>query len=285
MAEPGGGLCNRLICLNNAIHILKEIEDLELRVVWWKEPECGCRYEDILKPIPGIGVINHTRPMVTRFELLRKGRLGGIFVATIQNLFFRYYYRQCNVNRIAGYWVDKSDVTEEKVFSLIRAFAQGSVIYYRMGVAYRTECILSEDYFSDLVINKANAVRETFGNRHYVGLHIRRTDHKLAIQASPISFFKEAIEKELCDSKDTLFYLSTDDKIVEEELKECYGEKIVVNQACIRGRVTAESIQDAAVDLIMLSKSDKIYGSVGSTFSELAAEMGRKPLILSNVKV
>lgn len=281
MVEPGGGLCNRLICLNNAVHILREIDGLELRVVWWKEPECGCRFEDILKPIPGISVINYARPMEARGELLRTGRFGEILIATIQNLFWRYYYRQFNANRIAGYG---SGISEDEVLSAIRAFSEGSVIYYRMGVTYRKACILSEEAFSEAVIDKTSSVKGIFGNRGYVGLHIRRTDHKLSIQASPLSFFKEAIEKELCHSKDVLFYLATDDKMVEEELKECYGKKIVVNNTCSRSRKTVESIQDAAVDLIMLANSDKIYGSVGSTFSEMAAEMGRKTLILSKWK-
>lgn len=281
VAEPGGGLCNRLICLNNAMHLLREVEDLELRVVWWKEPECGCRFEDVLKPIPGISVTNYARPMVARGELLRQGRLGEVLVATMQTLFWQYYYRQFNANRIAGYGTGINNNTEENVLSVIRAFAERSVIYYRMGVTYRKEWLLSVESFSDAVIDKTNCVKENFGNRKYIGLHIRRTDHKLAIQASPLSFFKEAIEKELCYSKDLLFYLATDDKKVEEELKECYGEKIVVNRDCTRGRMSVESIQDAAVDLIMLANSDKIYGSVGSTFSEMAAEIGRKPLILS----
>lgn len=280
VAEPGGGLCNRLICLNNAINILREVEDLKLQVVWWKEPECGCKFEDILKPIPGISVVNYARPMETRRELLRKGKLKEAIVATIQNCFFGYYYRESNINRIAGYWSGIEDVTKEKVVSVIRSSAPGRVIYYRMGVEYRTECILSEKFFSNIVLDKFSSVKERFENRHYIGLHIRRTDHKLAIQASPLSFFCEAIEKELSNSPEMLFYLATDDKIVETELKERYGKMIFVNEACARGRKSAEAIQDAAVDLLMLANADKIYGSIGSTFSEIAAAIGSKPLIL-----
>ena len=154
IAEPAGGLCNRLICINNAIHLYKTMPDLCICIVWWKEPECGCRYEDILKPISGIPIRNFSRPLESRKDLIKKKKYTALVKSYFQKCFWNYYYRNRNRNRIGSFWENGGCTTEKKLISKIQAFRIGSKIFYRMGVEYRTECVLTEDFFSEVVIEK-----------------------------------------------------------------------------------------------------------------------------------
>lgn len=280
MAEPSGGLCNRLICINNTIHLLKLMPNLRICIVWWKEPECGCRYEDILKPIEGMVIKNFSRPLKTRKRLLKEKKYFTLFLSCFQKYFFDFYYRSGNPNRIGSFWEIGEGVTEEGLISKIGTFRSRAIIFHRMGVEYRTDCVLSENYFSDAVIKKLTNRKRKLEGKEYVGLHIRRKDNKHAIQNSPIKFFMDAIERELESSKEAYFYLATDDEKVKEILTDIYGECILFDNNGESGRLTSKAIQNAAVDLLMLAGAKRIYGSAGSTFSEMAAQIGKRPLIL-----
>ena len=277
--EPGGGLCNRLICINNAIHVAEK-ENMKLQIAWWKEPECGCRYADILKPIKGVAVKEYERPITPRSELLKKRKVISLIKSTVENLFFQFYYRDNNPDRISGYWSNDNVETESKMRNAIHALKDRKRIYARMDVQYRTENVISQNDFSNEVKSSVEMIKKEFEKEPYIGLHIRRTDHQYAIENSPISFFKNAIAKEIEKNSTVRFYVATDDEDVLQSLIKQYGYRIVYNKNCKRGRASAQAIQDAAADLLMLAGAEKIYGSAKSTFSEFAAELGKIELIV-----
>lgn len=105
------------------------------------------------------------------------------------------------------------------------------------------------------------------------GLHIRRTDNTWAIAGSPIEAFETKIREILVAEPDARFYLASDDKDTIERLRSLFGDAISVRKKTY-GRTSVSGIQDAIVDLWLLSRTKKIFGSVGSSFGGMAAKLG-----------
>lgn len=113
-----------------------------------------------------------------------------------------------------------------------------------------------------------------------VGVHIRRTDHISSLLKSPTSAFVTIMRKELERNPNIKFFLATDSLDEEEELQRIFPGKIMVHRKQSLNRNEPEAIKDAVVDLYCLAKTTKIYGSFWSSFSEVAACLGGRELII-----
>ena len=116
-------------------------------------------------------------------------------------------------------------------------------------------------------------------NGDMVGIHIRRTDHELCKKISTVEMFVEKMDNEIAGNNSVKFFLSTDDKEVENELFGKYGEdRIMVQSDKKWGRTSKEEMISGIIDCLCLSKCKKIYGSFSSQFSGFAAEYGNIPI-------
>ncbi len=113
---------------------------------------------------------------------------------------------------------------------------------------------------------------------HTIGIHIRRTDHKRAIVMSPDHLFVQKIERTIAKDNAVNFFLATDSPAVEHRLRETFGPRIMTHSKDFN-RQSLTGVKDAVVDLYCLSKTNLIWGSFWSSFSDLAARIGRIPLI------
>lgn len=111
-----------------------------------------------------------------------------------------------------------------------------------------------------------------------VGVHIRRTDHRKAIQGSPSAAFWAAMNAELAVDPDTQFYVASDDETERQEAMRRFPGRVRLGPNQLLGRNDPYGCRDAMVDLIALSKCEKIIGSEGSSFSEIASAIGNTPL-------
>jgi hypothetical protein len=119
-----------------------------------------------------------------------------------------------------------------------------------------------------------------------VGLHLRRTDHikmfskrtSVAPYLSTNEKFFQAIDREITQGTGN-FFLATDDwetrKIFESRF---VGKTIAYNGQFDTSVFRQTSVQDALIDLYLLSKTRKIVGSYYSSFSEFASYVGNIPL-------
>jgi hypothetical protein len=114
---------------------------------------------------------------------------------------------------------------------------------------------------------------------HTVGVHIRRTDNKVSIRESPT---KEFLRRMREYASDTRFFLATDDPVEVTVLQEAFGDRII-HGAIAYERHSLVGVQVAFLDFLCLSKCSEILGSVGSSFSEMAAAYGSKPLKLVKI--
>ena len=113
-----------------------------------------------------------------------------------------------------------------------------------------------------------------------IGLHIRRTDHEVAISSSPTKAFEKIISTLLKENGNIYFFLATDDLKEQEYLLNQYHKNIIVQQNKVWGRRSKESMESGIVDFLCLSKCSCIYGSHTSVFSHMAAEIGKIELYI-----
>ncbi|MDD6881944.1 MAG: hypothetical protein PUE18_10285 [Firmicutes bacterium] len=113
-----------------------------------------------------------------------------------------------------------------------------------------------------------------------IGLHIRRTDHEVAISSSPTKAFEKIISTLLKENGNIYFFLATDDLKEQEYLLNQYPKNIIVQQNKVWGRRSKESMESGIVDFLCLSKCSCIYGSHTSVFSHMAAEIGKIELYI-----
>ena len=80
-----------------------------------------------------------------------------------------------------------------------------------------------------------------------------------------------------------MVYLATDSTEVKREFIAAFGSRIITpkEDAC---RDSISGIRGGVVDLWTLASTQKIYGSAGSSFSPMAANIGGVPLEIMNAQ-
>lgn len=107
-----------------------------------------------------------------------------------------------------------------------------------------------------------------------VGVHIRRTDNTVAIRDSPTAAFFPVLD---ALPPTTGFVVTSDDDSERKALKERYwGRTVTLAQTLDRS--TAVGGIEAVLDFLALSRCSQIFGTAGSSFSEMAAAYGGCPL-------
>ena len=110
-----------------------------------------------------------------------------------------------------------------------------------------------------------------------IGVHIRRTDNLASIRQSPIELFYQKLDEKIKENGKVAIYLATDSEEVKREMKERYGDRIFCSgKKADRGSL--EGIREGITDMYTLARTQKIYGSFQSSFSDMAAQIGGVPL-------
>lgn len=111
-------------------------------------------------------------------------------------------------------------------------------------------------------------------------MHIRRTDHGICKEKSPTDAFMEKMQVEIEKNPSVKFYVASDDTKEKEYLRMVFGaERIITNEIAVLKRIMAREIEDAVINLYVLSETEKIFDSIGSSFSSVASRIKGTPLI------
>ncbi len=246
---PEGGLGNRIITIFNAQAIFEE-KGIKGVVCWTPSRGCFCKWSDLFCRYDGDGIkIRTIRPTDYLFHRLGIGR------------------KSINSIYEAEDWY-KTDFDKNKTYS-IKMFCGFMIPQKTDGIKLLPE--LQKEV--DTVLDKDNC------SKRLVGIQIRRTDHTLSIEQSPIELFEDYMDKEMSLDENVRFYVATDDSTVLERLKNRYGTRILHYSQRPVSRKSVRGMKDAAIDMFALSECDVIYGSYGSTFSVAASYIGKKELI------
>jgi len=127
-----------------------------------------------------------------------------------------------------------------------------------------------------------------------IGLHIRRTDLKEQ-DKSPDTWFDQNIKKELEKNSDAKFFLATDNKWTEQKFIMKYEDVMVAIDRDFNENLDGGEIypgghrhrhsptEQGLIDMLLLGKTQKVYGCHGSSFGRFGAWFGRKKFILSDI--
>jgi hypothetical protein len=260
--EPLGGLANRMRVIASAIW-LKEQLKTGLTVIWNENFELNCPYSALFED-HGMFLI---RPKARKYHYIKttnQNTLPGKIKSSL-------------INRLIG--IDYC-IKEQDFHDLIWT---GKLDIYEIAKRHRTVYIQTCQEFGDNafafrhftpalpIIQKINVITQNF-TRHTIGVHIRRLDNTNSIQFSPTPLFIQKMKAELAAEADVKFFLCTDDPKEEKAIIAEFGEKVITYKKHL-DRQTVRGMQDAAIDLFCLSKTQKILGSFWSSYSDIAARI------------
>lgn len=263
--EPCAGLGNRLLAMASAHEVCRAL-NRELVIVWKREVGCNAKASDLFT-FNGVRVI----------EISENGYRKDFFGTIKGNIIKKKYRNKGTV----FFPCEKIDAYKQKgqFEELKELIAKEPVCYIK---SYTNLCALSKESFAFLkpslaIEQKGRAVFAAL-NENTIGVHIRRTDHADAIKHSPLELFYERMEQEIAEH-DANFYVTTDDAKVEDALRARFApERLVFYEGKLLDRDSKAGIEDALIDMLALSRCNKILGSYQSTFSLIPSIMGGIPL-------
>lgn len=266
IVKPRSGLGNRMRAVSSFIY-LKNLINAELQVIWQPDDGLNAEYSDIFQDNENFSLIKPNilySLFVSRSKLLNS-KIGIIrySVKTYNELIKKILQLDVLLlnDEVTNLQYVK-EICENKHRILIMTGYQ--CLEYPEGV--RT--FVPADHIN-LIINKIAAGFK----KNMIGMHIRRTDHVVSMNKSPIYLFENKILEYIESKRDIGVFLATDDPEVESYFKDKYPEIIFTYEKTF-GRDTKEGMLDAVVDLYLLSKTEKIYGSYWSSYSGIASLLG-----------
>lgn len=260
MFIPSGGLANRMRAIASAYALTQETES-DLQVVWFRDWALNAPFRSVFV-LPAQLSLREATPL--DHLLYDRARRRNLWLPALpQRLLFERHIKEQMVTPLKKQDFDFKD------------WARGHRCYMS---CYQVFGDFSDSLYSILfhpvkvVIDNVNRFREQFSS-HCIGLHIRRTDNIESINQSPTNLFIDKVKEEIDTHADTTVFLATDSDEVKNELRKIFGTRIITpnKEAC---RNNIEGIRGGLIDMWTLSTTQKIYGSVGSSFSAMAASIG-----------
>jgi hypothetical protein len=232
------GFANRVRALISGICLAEDLE-LPLIVHWFSmSPECACRFQ-----------------MVLDSDSLPK----TVKVVPEDTYMAQEVLSRDDWEKVYSNWDMKSDV-----------YIKSHGIFYTNAHWNDHLRKLQPSPFVKQIVQRRTA---TVPWERAMGIHIRRGDNKKSIDGSPLSAFLKKMRKE----SDAYFVICTDDLGTKELLMVEFGDRSVF-PATVLSRKTEEGMIHGVVDFFALTKCRKIWGSVASSFTEIAARYGNTEL-------
>ena len=232
IVRPSGGLCNRLQVLASAMVMANEL-DRYLYMVWDNYPAA---FNELFE-IPVVPEIT-----VEEYNRIKEDNSGNV------------------------------KIIERKTFHRIKelspATKEDTILIFGNHSFYNSV----NDFFYVL---RSFKPRQKIADRmitipqNTVGVHIRRTDNKIAIAESTNENFMAIMDELVAEFNDITFFLATDDP----ETKELFVNKYdrVLTYDVEYSRRDAQGVKDALLELMTLAQTRVILGSTNSSFSTMAA--------------
>ena len=256
---PLGGLCNRLRAVASAVH-LAHVSNGSVTIHWQSNAECNAYFDELFEAIelPFVQVLR-----------LHSWKLP-LLPARKKNLQLPVFLRKYRYD--AQFFVSHDRVDDSLLDTLC-----GKRFYICSGHSLSAHYPLSE-LFKPLpsLMQRIQSIQAVF-KPNVVGVHIRRGDHKRCIDHCSEQDFMRSMDDVLLLNPNTQFYVATDSEMLKSKLLERYGQSVVYQSAELT-RTSLQGIRDAVVDLWCLASTSRIIGSPFSSYSDLAAELGRLEL-------
>lgn len=264
---PVGGLANRMRAVASAVTLAKKT-DSELSIVWFQDWALNAPFCQLFKPVDReIARLRDASQL--DYALLDRPRSKNFhFPLLFQKLTFKSCLYERSITPLCN-----------QRFDFERWAKEGRCVYMASYTAFQT---YDNAWISRLFIPVEEIVEEVENRcRNFsdtmIGVHIRRTDNLASIRQSPIELFYQKLDKEIEANDKTGIYVATDSEEVKQAMKERYGDRILSSEKQA-DRGSLEGIRDGIADMYTLARTQKIYGSFQSSFSDMAAQIGGAPL-------
>ncbi len=247
----------------SAYRLAKSIDE-QLHIVWIDNHECNCPIQELFT-LPEEVKITHIPwipvPLPVRMH--------------IQDIIRTYYKKRCSLV-----------LMNEDLWDMEPDFVQGlknKKVYVETAAGWDCEDADAFDIFQ--VNTEIKSKAEAFIDANHlkkvplVGVHIRRTDMENADVDSPREAFEKVMQAELNADSRTCFYLASDDVSEKDYFGKRFGMEHIFTQNLNLNREKPEGITAALQEIVILGFCQKIYGTKGSSFSNLAADFGKVPFV------
>ena len=262
------GLSNRLRAIESGLSLAKKLET-KCKVIWNIDGSMAAEFSNLFEVPKEFDLISYSR-----FKYIRNSsRLFGFkkicskiinYLCGINYVFDNLFiHEKVHIKKI-----DLVDLCKQRncYFSTCEAFFNFSFNYTWL----KPKVEIEEKVIKFVAI---------LNGRKCIGIHIRRTDNEVSIDQSPDQLFEDAINLEIKKNNNIMFFLATDDLETQNRFVKNYGNKIITHKKDF-GRESILATQDALVDLLSLSKCEKMYASYWSSFSETAAIISKGEIIV-----
>lgn len=263
---PSGGLGNRMRVLACAVTMMETLPG-RLDVVWFRHSGLNAAFASLFEPVDNDRLRLREGNLLDAL-LLERPRRNNLWVPRLfQRCLFRARLYEQYVTPLFRQGFD------------FRAWAARGNVYmatYTRFFPYQAATL--QRLFVPVARLRERIDRCCAGfSAHTVGVHVRRTDHADAIAESSLELFYDRLDAEIACRADTRIYLATDSEQVKRDMKAHYGGRLMCSgRKADRGSLAG--IEDGVVEMFVLSRTHKIYGSYLSSFSEIASELGGVPL-------
>ena len=258
---PVGGLANRMKAIDSAVALAHETH-ARLHIIWFKDKGLNCRFDQLFQSLNLEGVTLKEASWMDKLIIDRPRRKNFHLPRLFQRVLFDDCIYENEATQLFYRNFDFLSWAKEK-----NTYIASCVYFYPQ----TTHPLFSIFQPTETVQEQIKTYTADF-NRFTIGIHIRRTDNIASISQSPTELFIERMKEEISKNEDCQFYLATDSEEEKKRLKEIFGERILtLPRAANRNSIAG--MQDALVELYVLSRTQKIFGSMQSSYSETAAQI------------
>ena len=259
---PTGGLCNRMRAMATGIAVAKSF-NAQAQIYWNNCEGLKANFGALFQPIvaPNINIIENTNWLFN---------IGNTKDFYLRWLLLRIKFGQVIFNH-SIYNADAPDIQK-----IVKPSVHGKIMLVSCHPMCKQYDLKSLFIPQTDIQDRISKISRQF-TVHTIGVHIRRTDNIQSIKQSPMEIFDEAMNREVEANPQTLFYLASDNKNVKNQLSELFPNRIITMHDDT-DRNSLEGMKFAVIDLFCLSKTKKIIGSVYSSYSQIAGELGEIPI-------
>lgn len=280
---PQAGLANRMLVIGSALDLARD-SGADVKCIWMQDEGLACPFDQLFEPMDGFRTsydLNHLPHVVPssgwkRCRNLVYNKMMGIDLC-LKN--------EAIMNMVGWIDPDHPKVSDYRSIHdcILDALKDNRNVYAETWQMLSPDVCLEGFRPIQALRDKIDVLSNRFDSHTY-GVHIRRTDHIQAIEESPLELFVDSIAATIDEDPTASFYLTTDDLPTDGYIKMKFGDRIITRPKVL-DRNSVEGIQDALVDIWLLSRTAKIFGSFYSTFSKVASLVGGIELVIMRRKI
>ncbi len=264
---PYAGLCNRMRVIASGYACALEL-GYSARVHWtYGRAECKARFDDLFD-VPELPSFDLEESNCLLFH--QDSRMNLHLPSLLRKVAYSHVIRDYNFRETPGRMSLSDRIRKDAMSGNIALCSMHQCgPNYPLGTLFRPRSDIQE---------RIQALVPEGAGADMVGIHIRRTDHVIAIKYASTDAYASAMQEEIDRNPACRFYLATDDATVKELLIRRFGQERIVTGDLVLCRDAREGMVGAVIDLFCLSRTSKVIGSFRSSYSEIAAELGGIPL-------